>query len=381
MDQPIASSSRQPLPSALTGPHVNDQNAGARSFDERLSFQPASQEQILRSYQRDSAQIYRLTDLVSEVLRSIAGTRWLAHKQLLIDLLVKAVYLSLTFGRGSQTIGEEYTDILPLASSRRRRPSGRRRFATILFLLFPSILISPVTLSYLRSSSSSSIPSDEGASSKLRRMKATLLRVLESPYAKILPEVHMVAFLFSGRFFEFARRLTGVSYISTLPAKRPEQRSPSYEPLGLLMLLPILYRLFPRSSNDNEDSVLDADPTSSRPGAPRLPVPTPVKDDLLPLSPPLTPPLSAEQTLLLSASESYDTRNTYLTEDALQIPERQCTLCLEPRGTGEGSGGTVAVTECGHVFCWGCLGGLEKLECPLCRQTLRMERLVAAYNL
>jgi hypothetical protein len=58
----------------------------------------------------------------------------------------------------------------------------------------------------------------------------------------------------------------------------------------------------------------------------------------------------------------YDLKNTYLTDDAISLPERQCTLCLESRGTGEGSGGTVAVTECGHVFCWGCLGGLEKVS-------------------
>lgn len=106
----------------------------------------------------------------------------------------------------------------------------------------------------------------------------------------------------------------------------------------------------------------------------------------------------------MSADASYDIKNTYLTDEAQELSERQCTLCLEPRGTGEGSGGTVAVTECGHVFCWGCLGGLEKVsrpidldlsesgagkamtnalqaECPLCRQSLRMERLVAAYNL
>jgi peroxin-10 len=57
-----------------------------------------------------------------------------------------------------------------------------------------------------------------------------------------------------------------------------------------------------------------------------------------------------------------DEPNTYLTMEASDIDERQCTLCLEPRGTGEGSGGTVAVTECGHVFCWGCLGGLDKVS-------------------
>ena len=80
------------------------------------------------------------------------------------------------------------------------------------------------------------------------------------------------------------------------------------------------------------------------------------------LSPPLTPLLTPVETVLLTKSTSYDTPNTYLTPSALAIPERQCTLCLEPRGTGEGSGGTVAVTECGHVFCWGCLGGLEKVK-------------------
>lgn len=93
----------------------------------------------------------------------------------------------------------------------------------------------------------------------------------------------------------------------------------------------------------------------------------------------------------------YDEPNTYLTPEAQALPERQCTLCLESRGTGQDSGGTVAVTECGHVFCWCCLGSLEKVsvvslplrafelmhqaECPLCRQSLRMERLIAAYNL
>jgi hypothetical protein len=50
------------------------------------------------------------------------GTRWLAHKQTIIDIVVKGLYLFLTFGRGSQTLGEEYTDILPFARSRRRTP-------------------------------------------------------------------------------------------------------------------------------------------------------------------------------------------------------------------------------------------------------------------
>lgn len=97
---------------------------------------------------------------------------------------------------------------------------------------------------------------------------------------------------------------------------------------------------------------------------------------------PFPAPVSAPaDSVVVTSASQFDAPNTYLTPEAQDLPERQCTLCLESRGTGEGSGGTVAVTECGHIFCWGCLGGLDKMECPLCRQALRMERLVAAYNL
>lgn len=133
------------------------------------------------------------------------------------------------------------------------------------------------------------------------------------------------------------------------------------------MALPLLYRLFPTFRR------------SSAP-APRAAIPAGIlpkeKTDVVP-SPIDTP----KNSVVVTPGANYDAPNTYLTTEAQELPERQCTLCLEPRGSGEGSGGTVAVTECGHIFCWGCLGGLDKMECPLCRQALRMERLVAAYNL
>ncbi|ORY25265.1 Pex12 amino terminal region-domain-containing protein [Naematelia encephala] len=330
----------------------------------RLSFAPASQAQILRAHQRDTSQVQRLIELTSELLRSLAGTRWLAHKQTVIDLLVRAVYLFLTFGRGARTLGEEYTDILPYATWKRRIPSRRRRFMTILLLLLPSLLTSPSSVAYLRSSSNTY---DDDRPSQLQTVKKRLASFIESPWGQALPELHVIAFMFRGRFFEFGKRLTGISYVSTLPPRPPEQLPPSYEPLGLMLLLPLVYRFFPRRTSSIETPA--PIPSTIQPGSTHL------------LSPPLTPPATPFQTIIFSKAATYDTPNTYLTPDALALPERQCTLCLEPRGTGEGSGGTVAVTECGHIFCWGCLGGLDKLECPLCRQTLRMERLVAAYNL
>lgn len=154
-----------------------------------------------------------------------------------------------------------------------------------------------------------------------------------------------------------------------MPPRPAEHLPASYEPLGFILALPLLYRLSPRSSPTTasasravaasmEEKVKDFEHESTG-----VPVPAP------------------EDSVVVTSEAQYDVPNTYLTEDARELPERQCTLCLESRGTGEGSGGTTAVTECGHIFCWGCLGGLDKMECPLCRQALRMERLVAAYNL
>jgi hypothetical protein len=126
----------------------------------------------------------------------------------------------------------------------------------------------------------------------------------------------------------------------------------------MLMLFPLLRRLLQRPPEQDTTPLTTSISTSTLTSTPAHPS---LHRPVLPLSPPLTPPLTAEETIILTKSTSYDVPNTYLTPDALALPERQCTLCLEPRGTGEGSGGTVAVTECGHVFCWGCLGGLEKV--------------------
>ena len=55
---------------------------------------------------------------------------------------------------------------------------------------------------------------------------------------------------------------------------------------------------------------------------------------------------------------------------------RSCTLCLEERTDS-------CATECGHLFCWSCVvgWGREKAECPLCRQSLSLKKLVPIYNL
>jgi peroxin-10 len=51
--------------------------------------------------------------------------------------------------------------------------------------------------------------------------------------------------------------------------------------------------------------------------------------------------------------------------------QRKCTLCLEEMKDP-------AATQCGHVFCWACIGDWvrEKPECPLCRRGVMAQHIL-----
>ncbi|KAK4234840.1 Pex12 amino terminal region-domain-containing protein [Achaetomium macrosporum] len=51
--------------------------------------------------------------------------------------------------------------------------------------------------------------------------------------------------------------------------------------------------------------------------------------------------------------------------------QRKCTLCLEELKDP-------AATQCGHVFCWACIGDWvrEKPECPLCRRETMVQHIL-----
>lgn len=53
--------------------------------------------------------------------------------------------------------------------------------------------------------------------SKWAAAKRRVAKFIESPLGQSLPELHLVAFMFGGRFYEFARRATGLSYVSLHP--------------------------------------------------------------------------------------------------------------------------------------------------------------------
>ncbi|KAI0374552.1 hypothetical protein BV20DRAFT_987937 [Pilatotrama ljubarskyi] len=312
------------------------------------SFPPAQQAQIIRSNQRDLFQVSALREQTENVVRSWLGTRWLTRWDKEIDFAANLMYYGLTVGFGSQTLGEEYTDIWLHSSHTHRRPSPRLRAALILLPTLPS---------YLLSRYGSVIPQTSKTGALLRKIPTAL---------EVLSEINLAIFYLRGTYYGLVKRLLGMKYISAIP-ENPNARPPSYALLGILLGVRLVHRalsyLRARSAQsdtkgqrimDGEDDIFIDDRRVSsmleavnREDAP----PVPVEED--------------EGTVL----------------DVSKIPAelragRNCTLCLEERTES-------CATDCGHLFCWNCIvgWGREKAECPLCRQSLNLASLLPVYNL
>jgi len=80
---------------------------------------------------------------------------------------------------------------------------AQRRLATIIMLLLPSALSTPQMTGFLRQR--------RGQTAETPWL--WLASILDSRAWKVCSKLHIIAFMFSGRFFEFGRRLGGLQYV------------------------------------------------------------------------------------------------------------------------------------------------------------------------
>ncbi|KAG1841308.1 Pex12 amino terminal region-domain-containing protein [Suillus subalutaceus] len=313
------------------------------------TFPDAQQAQIIRANQRDLFHVASLREQAESVLRSWLGTRWLTRWDKEVELAVKLMYYGLSVGRAVQTLGEEYTDIWEYSSDG-RTPSRSLRAALILFPTLPSYVLARWG-------------SHIGA---LNPKVGELLKALQV-CLEVGTEINLAVFYLRGTYYDLVKRVLGIRHVSSIP-ENPHVRPPSYSLLGILIAIRLLYRLVTflrsrsqaasekssgkRSLDSTNEMFIDDRPVSTLLG------------------------VSASESDVKPAEED---KNTIL--DITSIPPRQragrtCTLCLEERTDS-------CATECGHLFCWGCIvgWGREKAECPLCRQALSLTRLLPIYNL
>ncbi|TKY85753.1 hypothetical protein EX895_005293 [Sporisorium graminicola] len=243
---PSSSSTQPHTPTAAASSSnpTTETSAPAYRPQSRFSFPAAAQPEIVRAYQKDTYYKDLFTSQVSDVVRSLFGTR-VQHSHVSSISLVGALgyYLLSTSsipgmgdGRGGQTLGEEYVNSIPKDVRTGRIVTLPKRLAWILLHV-----LGPYTLTKLyaalRRYSVSTREKLEAAEARARaRARAldkafdasahiTAHRRLVTWLSKTLPPLetlqsqdgwlaylsaaHLMLFYLGGKFYSAAQRLTG----------------------------------------------------------------------------------------------------------------------------------------------------------------------------
>lgn len=351
---------------------------------------------IIRAHQKDAYFTGHLTNTLSDLHRRLLGAR--ATHALGPELRTAAslIYFALTTLPGNRTLGEEYCDLVQVDSADGNRlPSVRRRALYIVGSVLVPYLVSRV------------LP---GLRARLRRLLDRRLEALrqqgkpEGREARVwgyitshltsitssapVQAVVLALFYFSGTYYELTKRLLSLRYVFTRKIPDTPDRA-GYEVLGVLLVIQLAVQgyLHVRSTLSSSSS------SSSNAAGQRERAATFEGADV---SVSLDHnSYSANSDLLLTGLAGQTTSSTsrvdiatathtpvlawprYNLEDGKVMAfirggqQRKCTLCLEELKDP-------AATQCGHVFCWECIGDWvrEKPECPLCRREAMVQHIL-----
>ncbi|PKI84505.1 Pex10p [Malassezia vespertilionis] len=422
-----------------------EESASARTIPAQFTFPRAAQSEIVRAHQKDLYYRDLFHTQLKEAALDILGARRSHVYAELLSLVASVAYAGLSTMGGAQSLGEEYVN--SMMRYRPTGKTQRVVFIALYVIAPYAIKRAYGALRALIVREDQRIArrrqrmllkeTSDGESRPHKTPLAALRRRLERAVqwlAIMLPGMHVLSasngwlaylsaaqlalFYLFGRYYTLAHRIARVDYIYA-STKRPNSRPRSYEVLGVLLSAQLVvkfgmsvhawyqgarrkYQYTPQTHamhalggaqsevrpkrtiqlNGKYYSHADGSTTQARQSYEEHVVPLEYPDPDAPIVP---------EQLGFSAQEAktdkagYDAavadcraRTTQMEAVAEQV--LRCTLCMDRREPDKGGS---AVTECGHVFCWGCITGWakEKAECPLCRHTLQPCRLLPIYNL
>ncbi|KAK0632119.1 Pex12 amino terminal region-domain-containing protein [Immersiella caudata] len=366
---------------------------------------------IIRAHQKDAYFQGILTDQITDLHRRLRGARsshaWATETRTFADVL----YLSLTTLLGNRTLGEEYCDLVqvedpsalllpfddaqtPNATGAPRLPSFARRAGYIITSILLPYLMNRLLpsvrtairrrlqdrLTHLTQQGHGTTKAVPSTSYRLQRYILTHLSNLTS--GQHLHAIVLATFYFTGAYYSLSKRIWSLRYVFTRRIEEGQGRRAGYEVLGVLLVVQMIVRGYMHlreqlSASQMEDTSLDSAIRERAFGSTSVNVSLDenaysTNNELLPAG----PSGGGNQRSLAEIGVSTHTpvlkggRARYDLAAAEGVmawikgrQQRKCTLCLEELKDP-------AATQCGHVFCWACIGDWirEKPECPLCRR-------------
>lgn len=183
-----------------------------------------------------------------------------------------------------------------------------------------------------------------------------------------LGRIHLAAFYLNGTYYEWAKRLVGITYTSISANK--EQRA-SYRVLGYMLLVQLAIsaamqakpQLTALRQNMSSKQLQQHASAQQQQHAVVLP------DDCDWSSG------SSSSWQYVEQQQQQLQQQSVLSGSSRLGSGKQCPLCLSSRANP-------TCTPCGHVFCWQCIAQwcTEKPECPLCRTAVVPSQLVCVYH-
>ncbi|KAI8899385.1 hypothetical protein BC833DRAFT_524798 [Globomyces pollinis-pini] len=178
---------------------------------------------ILRSIQKDDVYLQSIRTQLQDISTQLFGTRFQNKYSQLFRLCIDTVYYGIPLLTGTQTLGEEYSDILITYNN--TYPTLLRRVMYLMTLVTGPYLIKQFTPLGVESN----VIVVDG------KILERLIRILKGPFLSI----HLALFYIQGHYYHLSKRLFQFKYTFIRQLRQGENEM-GYEILGIMIFIKLL---------------------------------------------------------------------------------------------------------------------------------------------